>query len=310
MWKEIFFYLSQKTKGKRFWQTFFLFLMGYLLGKTSMNLYEKHLWKRIPPPPPPQLLAQKEKEDFSLPFTAYTPLVEKNPFQVDLRPPSSEEGTTQPIQQLPPLQYELVGTIAGPELFSVAFLRHKETQKIEGFRIGDPVGGGILVEVLRGSVKILRGGNIEELSLAETPLLTSTAEPINPTPLPPTPSLFTPEPPEPDLDVRQEGDRFILDRRQFQSVVSDFGPLLTQARVIPYFQEGKIIGYKIFAIKEGSIYEKIGLREGDILFSINGLRVDSPEKALQLFQQLRSENRFQIEIERNGQRMTLNYVLR
>ncbi len=69
-------------------------------------------------------------------------------------------------------------------------------------------------------------------------------------------------------------------------------------------------GFQIRRLKAGSLIARIGLKRGDILRKINGLELDSPEKALQIFAQLRQSRQISIDLERRGKAMTFAYEIR
>jgi len=113
------------------------------------------------------------------------------------------------------------------------------------------------------------------------------------------------------VEVRKVAENsFEVNRLAFEEVTKNLGNFMTQARIVPHFIEGKIAGYKIFAIKPDSIYTDLGMQNGDVLQRVNGVEVESPEKALQIISQLKTETDFQIDLVRNGKPMTLSYRLR
>jgi general secretion pathway protein C len=86
--------------------------------------------------------------------------------------------------------------------------------------------------------------------------------------------------------------------------------LLTQARALPYIEQGKTVGFRISEIVPGSLYEKIGLQNGDVIKKINSQDVDDPGKFFQLYQGLKEERNISIDLVRGGQRQSLNYEIR
>ena len=86
--------------------------------------------------------------------------------------------------------------------------------------------------------------------------------------------------------------------------------LLTQARLVPNFTGGAADGFRIFSIVPESLFEKAGLRNGDIIHSINGVELKDPEKAFQIYQLLKDNDRFAIDLVRAGQNLSLNYEVR
>ena len=89
--------------------------------------------------------------------------------------------------------------------------------------------------------------------------------------------------------------------------LNDFTKLINQARVVPELAEGKFTGYRIKAIDEGSLYQKMGLQNDDIIEQINGQAIDSPEKAMNLFRALRNEKEITLKLKREEAPLTLNY---
>jgi len=58
------------------------------------------------------------------------------------------------------------------------------------------------------------------------------------------------------------------------------------------------------------MFEKIGLKNGDIVTRINGNELSDPARAMSLLQDLRNEGRITVDVNRNRQSTTLNYEIR
>lgn len=96
-----------------------------------------------------------------------------------------------------------------------------------------------------------------------------------------------------------------IDQKTLNDALSDPNQLLTQARAIP--QED---GLRFFAIRPNSIFFKIGIRNGDVVHRINDVELDNIENAFAVFQELRQQSRFSIDITRGGQDLTYQYTVR
>ena len=78
--------------------------------------------------------------------------------------------------------------------------------------------------------------------------------------------------------------------------------------MIPIEQEGK--PWFIFDfVCEGSIYEKLGLKNKDVIVQINGFTVDNLPKALKLFEALQLEEKITLRIKREGQITDFQYFI-
>ena len=97
---------------------------------------------------------------------------------------------------------------------------------------------------------------------------------------------------------------FSISGADVKKATSDLPSLLQQARAVPV--PG---GFRIEEIMPNSIYEKLGMKPGDIIRGVNGEAVDNPAKAMELYNALRTSNSIKIDIERNGARQTNNYSI-
>ncbi|HEY6011848.1 MAG TPA: type II secretion system protein GspC [Nitrospirota bacterium] len=104
--------------------------------------------------------------------------------------------------------------------------------------------------------------------------------------------------------------KWMVDQREMLASTENMNQMLTQARALPYQEQGKTVGFRISEIVPGSIYEKIGLQNGDVIQRVNAQDVDDPAKFFQLYQGLKTERNIAIDLIRGGQRQTLNYEIR
>ncbi|MEM7646253.1 MAG: type II secretion system protein GspC, partial [Pseudomonadota bacterium] len=105
---------------------------------------------------------------------------------------------------------------------------------------------------------------------------------------------------------------FTFKRSEVNKYLENLPKVLQDAKAVPYVAPGsggEVSGFKLVAIKSGSIYEKLGLKRGDVIKGVNGEPVDSPQKAMELYQALKSSDQIQLDIGRGGSNTTLNYSL-
>jgi S1-C subfamily serine protease len=82
------------------------------------------------------------------------------------------------------------------------------------------------------------------------------------------------------------------------------------ARVVPAMTGGKASGFKLYAIRPSSLWATLGLMNGDTLEKINGMELDSIEKALDAYSKLRDAKKLVVGIQRRGQPMELTYTIK
>ncbi len=139
--------------------------------------------------------------------------------------------------------------------------------------------------------------------------------PANPTPdspdagFGPRPGLgATPREAMPSSRIRRRrGNHFVVPRSDVQSSLSNMMPLLTQMRALPDPQDK---GFKLSEIQPDSIFQQMGLRDGDVVSAINGQPLTDPSQALQLLNSLRDQNSVGISIVRAGHPQQFTYDIR
>jgi general secretion pathway protein C len=58
--------------------------------------------------------------------------------------------------------------------------------------------------------------------------------------------------------------------------------IFSGARILPKYEDGEMVGIELSKIKPGSLYEKAGLQDGDVLMELNGVTIDNPSASKQL----------------------------
>lgn len=81
---------------------------------------------------------------------------------------------------------------------------------------------------------------------------------------------------------------------------------LEEARAVPNVVGGQIKGFMLTQIISGSVYEKIGFKDGDVVSSINGIELNDAARAIQTLNSLKSESRVELQAIRGGQPITFN----
>lgn len=109
--------------------------------------------------------------------------------------------------------------------------------------------------------------------------------------------------------VKTGDNTYGVPRTAVEGALNNLSELATQARIVPAFESGKPVGFKLFSIKPGSLYSKIGLQNGDVINRINGYEMSSPEKGLEVYQKLKDSSNITVDIKRRGKAQTLDYTI-
>jgi type II secretion system protein C len=107
--------------------------------------------------------------------------------------------------------------------------------------------------------------------------------------------------------VRQSQNNYEIPAKEIDAALKDLPKLMMQARVVPNIKKGKNEGFIIKSISKGSLYEKLGFKNHDIIKRVNGEDLNTLEKAMNLLKVLKNEREIMIEITRKGKAMSLNY---
>ena len=106
-----------------------------------------------------------------------------------------------------------------------------------------------------------------------------------------------------------EVETVTIEQEVLQNSMSDLNSLMTQVRIRPYFRQGRPEGLIVSQIQPDSIFQKMGFRNGDIIASVNGKQMSTPEEAFELYKGLQSGAEISIDITRRGQKRTLTYQI-
>jgi general secretion pathway protein C len=299
--------LMEKIKGgdrpplEKFYPLFFVIIMAVLFADLgTLYVREYFLPTSIPPKKlTPVQLGKTKKYEFP-------EIVSRNIFNSDgVIPPtmSEKEGGggegKDGAPRLSDLPLDLMGTLVhiNPEK-SIATIAIRGQNKVDPFSVGEQISGmAEIKEIERQRVvfRNLRNQLLEYIEVPEEQILALSTERGATVTLPKQP---------------QEKTDFTFARKEIDSQLENLPNLLQQARVVPETgPDGQVRGYKLVEIQPGSIYEKLGLRLGDVITGVNGEMVNSPQKAMELYQALKTSNEIKLAVDRGGRSVDLNYNL-
>ena len=109
------------------------------------------------------------------------------------------------------------------------------------------------------------------------------------------------------LIKRTGAGKFQVKRSDINDSLRKLPEILRQARVIPQPLGDGLMNWKFSSIDKGSIFEELGFEKGDIIKEVDGESIQSPDKALELFDRLKKRNGFKILVEKNGKDVYYEY---
>jgi general secretion pathway protein C len=106
-------------------------------------------------------------------------------------------------------------------------------------------------------------------------------------------------------------NRFSIPRADVDSLTNNPAALFSQARILPKYQDGEMIGVQVNSIKAGSLFEQIGIRDGDTITEMNGVQVTGQQESAQILRELTEAKEFDVSVTGvDGETRRLQYELR
>jgi general secretion pathway protein C len=101
--------------------------------------------------------------------------------------------------------------------------------------------------------------------------------------------------------------KYVVQKTFVDKILQNQAQLMSSARIVPHEENGQVVGVKMYGIRRNSLLGKLGMQNGDLLRTINGFEMSSPDTALEAYARLRSASNLSVAVVRRGQAMNLTY---
>lgn len=248
----------------------------------------------LPEPPSP---VQRTVKPVKSP-ASYDPVLARNLFNENGLIPDDDINAgfeDAPVKTTLPLN--LTGIIlVQDELKSVASIEDKSKNLVIAVRVNDPIKPDVVVQKIEQDRVIFLNRPAGRREYVELP------KELLPKVRKSTPTHATVG------GIAKTSDTvFQIDRTEVDKTLSNLNEVLTQARCVPNFENGRPNGYRCFQIVSGSIYDKLGMKDGDVICGLNGQSVNDPAKAFSLLTELKTSRSVELCINRGGRIMNMVY---
>lgn len=265
-----------------------------VLLTASLAQWTWRLWQPVVPPASPEAARPRASgAEFDLDALLAAQLFgqtapqSSGPVVLEHIPPSTLNLVLSGVMVTPAGSFALISADGGPEM---------------PFAVGEEiVAGTSLYAVYADRVLIRRGAATESLMLKDT----GPALPGGSVVLPPATAARAPAPGGPEVQ-RLGGNTYSVNREQFSQQLQK-PEFLSQALMVPNAGGG----FLVREVQPGSLYEKLGLRVGDVIQSVNGQPVNTVDDVMKLYQQFSAAGTSQVsvDIRRAGRNESLQYNL-
>lgn len=239
------------------------------------------------------------------PRGSYNSITSKNIFNWDgiipdaLTPKGQKDKHDEQIPVLTQLPINLIGTIVHSNpLKSVASLDLKSKNQTVSARVKSEIENMIEITKIERNKVIFRNLNNNQMEYVEIQTKSKVS--------------FQGSTPTTNTVVQSTSpNQFSLKRSDVLKYTNNLASLLQQARSAPHRdpRTGEIDGFTVLDFQPGSIFEQLGLNRMDVIKSVNGEPVDSPAKAMELYNALKNSDRVSLSVERGGKNETLEFSI-
>lgn len=206
------------------------------------------------------------------------------------------------------LPLKFTGVIFGgrPEA-SIVVLESTTTKQADTFLLGEAVpGDATIADITRDKVFFERNNcreflDLEQPELPKKRVAGEKRRTAKPSAAAAGENVFREE------GFERNGNVIAADRRWMEKAITvDLSKTLQDAKASPNTVNGEVKGFVLTRIRPDSVYEKMGLQDGDVICAINGIELNDAARAIQTLNAMRNESRLEVCVMRNGQRSNLD----
>lgn len=194
------------------------------------------------------------------------------------------------------LKLKLLGTIVAGDVFSRAIIEEKKNKDQKLYKIGDAIQTATIKHILRNKVVLSVNGKDEVLEVEHKSGGRSSSSKKRSS----DSSLSDSEGKTKNITVK---------RSLIEESMQNLNQLMKDVRIRPHFRNGESDGLIVSGIRGGSVFRKLGLRNGDIIMGVDGSQIESVDDAMKLYSGLSDLENMKVDIKRRGKMQTLNFKI-
>jgi hypothetical protein len=111
-----------------------------------------------------------------------------------------------------------------------------------------------------------------------------------------------PAPPKPSPDDAPDAPRDVtykVDRRAISKIIRSPADLARHGRFVPNVVDGQRRGFKFVDVAAGGLFDRLGVRRGDVVLEVNGRALTTQTKLIEDLKALRSAHVYVVRIQRD-----------
>ncbi len=193
----------------------------------------------------------------------------------------------------------LVGTISGSPAVARAVIKDTATDKVGLYRTGDAIAAAFVEGIESDAVILVHKGKKRILKLS-----TTSGRSPNSNQLPLSQSV------KKTRQAVKTASTTMQVPNEPRASMGHVEALLSKAVVTPYAVRDRIEGLRITGLENVPAAEELGLKNGDVIRTVNGHRLTSKQHAYQVFKKARTQPSMSIELLRSGRTRQISFALR
>ena len=107
--------------------------------------------------------------------------------------------------------------------------------------------------------------------------------------------------------IRKEGESTLVPRGLINQYTKNIDRIWKEISITPEKSGGGLIGFRVRKVKRYSVFEKLGLRQGDIITAINGYKIRDYGMVMEIFQSADTLDALTLKVKRGKRELELNY---
>ncbi len=230
----------------------------------------------------------------------YTEIIEGNPFDSSSQTAGSGKWTSTAYQQSvsEELGVALSGTISGSPAVARAIIKDLKTGALDLYKIDQTVAGARIESIEENAVVLVCNGQrtILKLNIASSGSNNNT-------------KLSSPQTINEMSKVAKADLSTKKANTNAQTKIGYVEAVLNNAAIEPYFVNGQAEGLQITGLENLSIAKNLGLKNRDVIRSVNGHRLTNKQKAYQVFKKAKAQPAIDMELLRDNKTKKFSFAM-
>jgi len=214
----------------------------------------------------------------------YNIITERNLFLTTLQGIADENAVGDLLSGEEYTAFDLKGTIAINESMGYVIVGEKGKDKQKLYRLGEMIGSARLVRIARNAA-VLQDGEKEFVMKVKDVDKGSVTGGTSST----------------------ENGGAAISRQEVAQSLGDMKSVMSQAVVRPFLSAGVPQGFIVSNIVPGSVYQRLGLQNGDVVVDVNNKKLEGADDVIKMVNMMQAGGSISINVMRNGKNETINH---